>query len=117
MKVSARPEEVSLIEESGDKTVREFIAKKKAELRNISVKPEVDLRGMTADEAEYTLSTYLDNAFLAKLNTVTIIHGKGTGVLRKTVHSYLRSHPNIKGWRLGVYGEGEDGVTIAELRI
>ncbi|MBQ5777308.1 MAG: endonuclease MutS2 [Oscillospiraceae bacterium] len=117
MKVSARPEEVSLIEESGEKTVREFIAKKKAELRNISVKPEVDIRGMTADEAEYTLSTYLDNAFLAKLNTVTIIHGKGTGVLRKTVHSYLRSHPHVKSWRLGVYGEGEDGVTITELRI
>ncbi len=117
MKVSARPQEVSLIEESGQKTVNDFVAKKKAELRNISVKPEVDLRGMTADEAEYTLGSYLDTAFLAKLNSVTIIHGKGTGILRKTVHSYLRSHPHIKSWRLGVYGEGEDGVTIAELRI
>ncbi len=117
MKVTARPEEVSLIEESGEKTVKEFIAKKKAELRNISVKPEVDLRGMTADEAEYTLGMYLDNAFLAKLPSVTIIHGKGTGVLRKSVHTYLRSHPHIKSWRLGVFGEGEDGVTIAELRI
>ena len=116
MKVTAKPEEVSLIEESGEKTVNAFIAKKKAELRNISVKPEVDLRGMTSDEAEYVLSTYLDTAFLAKLNTVTIIHGKGTGVLRKSVHAYLRTHPHIKSWRLGVYGEGEDGVTIAELR-
>ncbi len=117
MKVSAKPDEVSLVEESGQKTVNEFIAKKKAELRNISVKPEVDLRGMTADEAEYTLSGYLDNAFLARLNSVTIIHGKGTGVLKKTVHAYLRTHPHIKSWRLGVFGEGEDGVTIAELRI
>lgn len=117
MKVTAKPDEVQLVEESGEKTVKEFIAKKKAELRNISVKPEVDLRGMTSDEAEYTLGAYLDNAFLAKLNSVTIIHGKGTGVLRKAVHSYLRSHPHIKSWRLGVYGEGEDGVTIAELRI
>ena len=117
MKVSAKPDEVSLIEQSGEKTVNEFISKKKAELRNISVKPEVDLRGLTSDEAEYVLSSYLDTAFLAKLNTVTIIHGKGTGVIRKTVHAYLKTHPHIKSWRLGVYGEGEDGVTIAELRI
>ncbi|MBE6912886.1 MAG: endonuclease MutS2 [Ruminococcaceae bacterium] len=118
MKVTAKPEEVSLVEEKGgEKTVKEFIAKKKAELRNISIKPEVDLRGMTSDEAEFTLGMYLDNAFLAKLNTVTIIHGKGTGVLRKAVHAYLKTHPHIKSWRLGVYGEGEDGVTVAELKI
>ncbi len=116
MKVTARPDEVSLVEETGEKTVNRFIAKKKAELRNISVKPEVDLRGLASDEAEYVLSSYLDTAFLAKLNTVTIIHGKGTGVLRKSVHTYLRTHPHIKSFRLGVYGEGEDGVTIAELR-
>ncbi len=116
MKVTASPSEVTLIEESGEKTVKEFIASKKAELRNVSVKPEVDLRGMTADEAEYVLSSYLDSAFLAKLNSVTIIHGKGTGVLRKTVHAYLKGHPHIKSWRLGVFGEGEDGVTIAEIR-
>ncbi len=116
MKVTAKPDEVSLIEETGEKTVNRFIAKKKAELRNISVKPEVDLRGLASDEAEYVLSSYLDTAFLAKLNTVTIIHGKGTGVLRKSVHAYLRTHPHIKSFRLGVYGEGEDGVTIAELR-
>ena len=116
MKVSAKPDEVSLVEETGEKTVNRFIAKKKAELRNISVKPEVDLRGLASDEAEYVLSSYLDTAFLAKLNTVTIIHGKGTGVLRKSVHAYLRTHPHIKSFRLGVYGEGEDGVTIAELR-
>ncbi len=117
MKVTARPEEVELIEESGEKTVSEFIARKKAELRNISVKPEVDLRGMTADEAEYTLGSYLDSAFLAKLPSVTIIHGKGTGVLRKTVHAFLRGDKRVKSWRLGVYGEGEDGVTVAEMRI
>ena len=116
MKVSAKPEEVTLIEESGEKTVKEFIAKKKAELRNISVKPEVDIRGMAVDEGEYVLSSYLDNAFLAKLNTVTIIHGKGTGVLRKAVHQYLRSHPHVKSFRLGVFGEGEHGVTVVELR-
>ncbi len=116
MKVTASPDEVALIEESGEKTVKDFVASKKAELRNVSIKPEVDLRGMTSDEAEYTLSSYLDSAFLAKLASVTIIHGKGTGVLRKTVHAYLKGHPHIKSWRLGVFGEGEDGVTIAEIR-
>ena len=116
MKVTAKPEELTLVEESGEKTVKEFIAKKKAELRNISVKPEVDIRGLAVDEGEYVLGTYLDNAFLAKLNTVTIIHGKGTGVLRKAVHQYLRSHPHVKSFRLGVFGEGEHGVTVVELR-
>ncbi len=116
MKVTASPDEVALIEESGEKTVKDFVAGKRAELRNISIKPEVDLRGMTSDEAEYVLSSYLDSAFLAKLTSVTIIHGKGTGVLRKTVHSYLKGHPHVKSWRLGVFGEGEDGVTIAEIR-
>ena len=116
MKVTAKPEELTLVEESGEKTVKEFISKKKAELRNISVKPEVDIRGLAVDEGEYVLGTYLDNAFLAKLNTVTIIHGKGTGVLRKAVHQYLRSHPHVKSFRLGVFGEGEHGVTVVELR-
>ncbi len=117
MKVSASPSEVSLVEKPQNQTVNDFISKKKAELRNISIKPEVDLRGLAADEAEYVLSSYLDTAFLAKLNTVTIIHGKGTGVLRKAVHAFLRNQPNVKSWRLGVYGEGEDGVTVVEMRI
>jgi DNA mismatch repair protein MutS2 len=62
------------------------------------------------------MERFLDNARLAKLNIVTIIHGKGTGVLRKAVHNNLRREQrSIKSYRLGLYGEGEDGVTIVEL--
>ena len=76
----------------------------------------VDLRGKNAEEAILDLDQFLDSAVRAGLNEVTIVHGKGTGVLRKAVQTHLRTHPNIRTFRLGVYGEGEDGVTIAELQ-
>lgn len=88
------------------------IAKKKRS--NISA--EVDLRGMLALEAIDKLDKYLDDAYLAGVSPVTIIHGKGTGALRKAVHEYLRTNPRVKGYRLGQYGEGEAGVTVVELR-
>ena len=70
---------------------------------------------MTADEAVATLSIFLDNAMMANLASVRIIHGTGTGVLRKAVHDELKHNRAVKRYRLGIYGEGEDGVTIAEL--
>ncbi len=76
----------------------------------------VDLRGKNAEEALLDLDMFLDGAVRSGLNEVTIVHGKGTGVLRKAVQTHLRTHPNIRTFRLGVYGEGEDGVTIAELK-
>ena len=76
----------------------------------------VDLRGKNAEEALLDLDMFLDSAVRSGLNEVTIVHGKGTGVLRKAVQTHLRKHPNIRTFRLGVYGEGEDGVTIAELK-
>ncbi len=81
-----------------------------------SVSGEIDLRGMASDEAILELDKYIDNAILSHLESIRIIHGKGTGVLRKSVQSYLRSHKSIKTFRLGVFGEGEDGVTIAEFK-
>ena len=116
MKVNVKLRELRLVEESGDKTVRDFVAKKQAELRNIQVSPEIDLRGMMPEEAESVLERYIDTAFLAKLNTVTVIHGKGTGVLRRTVQEHLKHNRQVKSFRLGVYGEGENGVTVVELR-
>lgn len=83
--------------------------------QNMSVAGEIDLRGMASDEAILELDKYIDNAVLSGITAVTIIHGKGTGVLRKAVQSYLRSHKNIKTFRIGLFGEGENGVTIAEL--
>ena len=79
-----------------------------------SVASEIDLRGMDSIEAVCVLDRYLDEAMRGNWRTVRIIHGKGTGALRSAVHQSLRKNKFIKTFRLGVYGEGEDGVTIAE---
>ena len=77
---------------------------------------EVDLRGMASDEAIMELDKYIDNAVMCGIPSITVIHGKGTGVLRRAVQAHLRLHKNIRSYRLGVFGEGEDGVTIAEIK-
>ena len=80
------------------------------------ISPEIDLRGMMAEEGVSTACKYLDDAYLASLTKVTLIHGKGTGALRRAIHLQLKKHPYVKEFRLGTYGEGEDGVTIVELK-
>ncbi|WRS28928.1 endonuclease MutS2 [Oscillospiraceae bacterium MB08-C2-2] len=77
---------------------------------------EADLRGMTSDEALMELDRAIDKALLSNIKLLTVIHGKGTGVLRKAVHQRLKQHRLIKSYRLGVYGEGESGVTIVEFK-
>ncbi len=114
MKVSAQPDEVYLIEET-QQQVKKIIERSQREFRSAGASTELDLRGMTAGEAISTLSIFLDNAMMANLASVRIIHGKGTGALRKAVHDELKRSRAVKRYRLGVYGEGEDGVTIAEL--
>jgi len=81
-----------------------------------NVKTELDLRGMMVDDACLEIDKFLDDAVLNGLTQVTIIHGKGTGALRKGVHEYLRGHRHVRSFRLGVYGEGESGVSIVELK-
>ena len=83
---------------------------------NREVSGEIDMRGMASDEAILELDKYIDNALISGYETIRIIHGKGTGVLRKSVQSYLRTHKAVKSFRLGTFGEGENGVTIAELK-
>lgn len=80
------------------------------------VKTEIDLRGETVDEALGELGLFIDKCVLNNIEEIRIIHGKGTGALRKAVTDYLRSHPNISEYRLGKYGEGENGVTIAKVK-
>ncbi len=86
------------------------------EFRASAAKAELDLRGMMVEEALGALDLFLDNALMGKLETVTIIHGKGTGALRKAVREHLKRSRYVKEYRPGVYGEGEDGVTVATLR-
>ena len=98
---------------SSIKTRRVTGVKSKAER---DIKYEFDMRGMTVDEGIMELDRYIDGAVLSGIPSVTIIHGKGTGALRKAVHSFLKSNKNIVTFRLGVFGEGEAGVTIAEIK-
>ena len=81
-----------------------------------SASTECDLRGMTTDEALFVLDSFIDNAVLTHVQQITIIHGKGTGALRTAVQAHLKQHRNIRTFRLGVYGEGEAGVTVAEIK-
>ena len=80
------------------------------------VQQELDIRGFAADEGVVELEMFINHAVMTGLSLVTVIHGKGTGVLRSAVHARLKKMPVVKSFRLGVYGEGEDGVTIVELK-
>ena len=84
----------------------------------MDVRPEteVDVRGETAFDAVNIVDKAIDNAVLSGVSKITIIHGKGTGVLRREINQYLKSNKAVKSHRLGVFGEGEDGVTIVELK-
>ena len=117
MKVKA--DEVRLIEDDE----RAATAKKPTQfapsqriLRTASAARELDIRGMETLEAESVVESYIDSAVMAHLETVTIIHGKGTGALRKAVHAMLRRNKSVKSFRLGNFGEGESGVTVVELK-
>ena len=77
---------------------------------------EINVIGYNVDEAIFTIDKYLDDCSLAKLNTIRIVHGKGTGTLRKGIHEFLKSNSHVKSFRLGTFGEGEMGVTVVELK-
>ena len=99
------------------KTARHATGKGKVKMgKSLSVSPEINLLGKTVDEAVAELDKYLDDASLAHLSSVRIVHGKGTGALRTGIHNYLRRQKHVKSFRLGAFGEGDAGVTIAELK-
>jgi DNA mismatch repair protein MutS2 len=81
-----------------------------------SIRNEVDVRGLSLDDALEVVDKYLDDVVITGLSEICIIHGKGTGVLRSGIHRYLKSNKRVKSYRLGKYGEGEDGVTIVEIK-
>ena len=84
--------------------------------KSLSVSPEINLLGKTVDEAVAELDKYLDDASLAHLTSVRVVHGKGTGALRAGIHQYLKRQKHVKSYRLGAFGEGDAGVTIVELK-
>lgn len=81
-----------------------------------TVKPEINVIGLNVEEAIFVVDKFLDDCSLAKLQTVRIVHGKGTGKLRNGIHQFLKKHPQVKSYRMGTYGEGEMGVTVVELK-
>ena len=97
------------------KLVRSHSSKIKVS-KSASISPEINLLGMTCDEAISVLDKYLDDAYIAHLPSVRIVHGKGTGALRKAVSDHLRRQSHIASFRLGEFGEGDAGVTIAEFK-
>ena len=116
MKMTVKPDEVYLLENENPYKQKGRPQHSGREMKLEAHSPEVDLRGMDTVEAVCALSLYLDSAMRANLKQVRIIHGKGTGAVRAAVHQELRRCKFVKTFRLGVYGEGEDGVTIAEFR-
>ncbi len=115
LKLTAKADEIYLLEQENPyKQKQGRPAHSGREMKMAAMASEIDLRGMDAVEAICVLDRYMDEAMRSNLSSVRIIHGKGTGVLRNAVHQSLRKNRFVKKFRLGVYGEGEDGVTIAE---
>lgn len=121
IKSQVKLEDITIIEESGI-TGPGYTPSKKSGAgkirmsKSLNVSTEINLLGKTVDEALFELDKYLDDAYIAHLPSVRIVHGKGTGALRNAVHSHLKRTKYIKAFRLGEYGEGDAGVTIAEFK-
>ena len=123
LKMKARQDEVRVLEDltarkkqSEKDKKRNAAAAVQRPVRLAAAKASLDLRGMMTDEALGLVDSFLDDALMGKLETVTIIHGKGTGALRKAVRAHLKQSRYVKEFRPGVYGEGEDGVTVVTLK-
>ena len=110
--------DLEIIEEVSPYAPKKFARTSKGKIgmgKSLSVSTEINLLGKTVDEAVAELDKYLDDALLSHLNTVRVVHGKGTGALRKGIHEYLRRQKHVKSYHLAEFGEGDAGVTIVEL--
>lgn len=117
VKAKVKVEDVRLVENvQNDQNKKKNTFKPKKNILARNVQQELDIRGFAADEGIMELDMFINHAVMTNLTLVTVIHGKGTGILRKAVHARLKQMPVVKSFRLGVYGEGEDGVTIVELK-
>ena len=120
LNMKIKSDEVRLIEGAERKIAEKNLKNKNSggvrTPRNPGAARELDIRGLESIEAESVIESFLSSAVMARLETVVIIHGKGTGALRKAVHAVLRKNKAVKNFRLGVYGEGESGVTVVDLK-
>ncbi len=118
LKMTVKANEVRLIEETERRSKQPTVTIRKGASQSFraAAASELDIRGMETIEAETVVENFLSAAVMGRLETVTIIHGKGTGALRKAVHDILRRNKSVKSFRLGVYGEGESGVTVVTLK-
>lgn len=115
MKISVPIETLEITEKKSQKSTNKY-AKNLISKKTKSIKKEIDIRGMNIEEASFEIDKYLDDAYLSGLKEVNIIHGKGTGALRKGINDILKSHKHVKNQRLGKYGEGGTGVTVVSLK-
>lgn len=116
MNVTAREDEVLLLEGIKAPAPKSAAKSSPVQLRSAGMESQIDLRGMESVEAVLAAERYIDSAVMARLKTVTIIHGKGTGALRAAVQQMLKRNKSVKSFRLGRFGEGEAGVTVVELK-
>ena len=114
MKMNVKISDLSYSKSKGNKENNIF-KKYNSINKSINFNPELNVIGLNVDEALFIIDKYIDDALLAKINTIRIVHGKGTGKLRNGIHNYLKSNKRVKSFRLGLYGEGENGVTVVEL--
>ncbi|SMB98907.1 DNA mismatch repair protein MutS2 [Thermanaeromonas toyohensis ToBE] len=114
LKVNVKLDELRLLPEKREKSKEQ--GRWVVQVTTRSLRPEIDLRGLSIEEACHQADKYLDDAYLAGLKIVSLIHGKGTGALRAALHRYLSTHPLVKSFRFGNAGEGGSGVTVVELK-
>ena len=116
LKITVSLNDIRVIEKDDRKeAVDKYIRNTSSLSKTLTLAPELDLRGLYADEAIEKTKKFIDDAAMSSLKTVTIVHGKGTGALRAAIHDYLKTHPYVESFRLGNYGEGDHGVTVVEL--
>ena len=114
IKTTLTPSQITIAKNT--ETKKEIITKKQSNFVPKNVRTELNVIGMNIEESIFLVDKFLDEAALAKLETARIVHGKGTGVLGKGIQKYLKTHPHVKSYRYGTFGEGEMGVTIVELK-
>jgi len=116
MKTVSKISNLVVLEDETMKNIQKFIPKHTVDKEITAVKTDVDLRGMSLEEAMDETDRFLDRSVMSGIKNVTLIHGKGTGILRSGLQNMLRKHPHVKSFRNGRFGEGENGVTVVELK-